>query len=235
MRSRRLAVAVAVFLALPGPALAKKKKSVTVPVDIGIGPAVHLVSGPLYQDQPMHWGLVLSIQAVLDKPTLKKVKKQIPKQYRKQILSMDELRISPSIFIPDTLYLSPKTDDTGMYGISWTPLNLGIPLVKEPFRWSLGASLRLSYAYIHSDGIQGVLGGEAFDMHFLRPGLDLGSELELPFSDSFLVSGGWRSQCHLPQTLGGGIGEVGALNESVWHIGQAFVMLHFRVPYEYRF
>lgn len=229
-----------IFLALllllaPSPALAGRKKAVTIPIDVGIGPAAHLVTGPLQQDQPVHWGLVISVQAILDHETLEKFKKQIPRQYRKQVMAMDEVRISPSIFIPDTLFLSPKTDNTGMVGASWTPLNLGIPLVKEPFRWSLGASLRLSGAWIWSDGVAGALDGAPFQMIFLRPGVDLGSEVELPFSDTFLVSGGWRSQIHLPQPVGGSVGEIGPLRESVWHIGQPFMMLHFRFPYAYHF
>jgi len=228
---------LAVLLALPLPALAgkKRKKSVTIPIDIGVGPAAHMLTGPVQDDQTLHWGLVLSVQAILDKKTLKKLKKKIPKQYRKQILSMDELRMSPSIFIPDTLFLSPKTTNTGMFGVSWTPVNLGMPIVKDPFRWTLGASLRVSGAFIHSDGIAGAQGGQAWQMLFLRPGIDLGSELEIPFSDSFLISGGWRSQLHIPQAIGGSVDELGTLDSAVWHIGQPFLMFHVRVPYEYKY
>lgn len=236
MRTSTVALCCAALLTCPQPAWAgkKKKQSVTIPIDIGIGPAGHMVTGPIQDDQTLHWGLVLSVQAILDKATLKKLKKKIPKQYRKQVLSMDELRISPSIFIPDTLYISPKTTNTGMVGISWTPVNIGMPIVKDPFRWSLGASLRLSGAYLHSDGIAGAQAGESWQMLFLRPGIDLGSELEVPFSDSFLISGGWRSQLHIPQAIGGEVGELGTLDSAVWHIGQPFVMLHIRVPYEYK-
>ncbi len=235
MRPSHLA-AILTGLLLPVSAHAgKKKKSVTIPIDIGIGPAAHMLTGPIQDDQTVHWGLVLSVQAILDKKTLKKLKRKIPKQYRKQVLSMDELRMSPSIFIPDTLYTSPKTDTTGMVGISWTPVNLGMPIVDEGVRWSVGASLRLTGAWLHSDGIAGARGGQAWQMLFLRPGVDLGSELEIPFSDSFLISGGWRSQLHLPQAIGGEVGELGPIDSAVWHIGQPFVMLHFRVPYEYRY
>jgi hypothetical protein len=229
-------ILAALFLACPLPAHAgKKKKRVTIPIDIGVGPAAHMITGPIHDDQTWHWGLVLSVQAVVDNATLKKLKKKIPKQYRKQVLAMDEIRISPSIFIPDTFYLSPKTTNTGMLGVSWTPVNLGMPIVKEPFRWSLGASLRVTGAYLHSDGIAGAQGGQAWQMLFLRPGIDLGSELEIPFSDSFLISGGWRSQLHIPQAVGGGVDELGTIDSSIWHIGQPFVMLHVRVPYEYRY
>jgi hypothetical protein len=237
MARRFLLLLLALLLAPPAWA-GKKKKSVTIPIDIGVGPAAHMITGPIQADQRFHWGVVVSIQAILDNDTLKTLKKKIPKQYRKQVLSMDELRMSPSILIPDTLFVSPKTQSTGMYGISWTPVNLGVPLVKDPFSWRLGASLRISGAYLHSDGIADFDGGLAWRMLFLRPGLDLGSEIEIPFSDSFLISGGWRSQLYIPQAIGGGVDDIGsldALDQSIWHIGQPFLMLHVRVPYEYAY
>lgn len=237
MRRALLVLLSALLLPLPAHAGKKKKQTVTIPIDIGVGPAGHMITGPIQDDQAMHWGVVVSVQAILDHDTLKKLKKKIPKQYRKQVLSMDELRMSPSILIPDTIFFSPKTHTTGMYGISWTPVNLGFPLVKDPFDWRLGAALRLSGAYLHSDGIDGIDGGQAWQMLFLRPGLDLGTELEIPFSDRFLISGGWRSQLYIPQTVGGGVSDVGSfdtLDRSIWHIGQPFLMFHWRVPYEYR-
>lgn len=221
-------------LLLSLPAHAGKRKPVEVPIDIGIGPAVHLFSGPLAEDQPLHYGLVVSLEAVLDQETLKRFKKQIPKQYRQAVQQMDEVRVSPSVLIPDTLIISPKLENTGMYGISWRPVGLGFPLVSDPVRWDLGVGARLTYAWIQSDGIAGVDGGAPFSMHLLRPGLDARTELEVPFSSRFLVSTGWDSQFYIPQTVGGAVTDVGSLDESVWHVGQGFLKLHFRVPYQVR-
>ena len=96
---------------------------VTVPVDIGVGPATHMITGPVQEDQLLHTGLKVSVQAIIDKKTIKKNKKRIPKRYRSYAKKMNEVRFSPSIFIPDTLFISPKgTRNTGMMGIAWQPV-----------------------------------------------------------------------------------------------------------------
>jgi hypothetical protein len=92
----------------------------------------------------------------------------------------------------------------------------------------------LTYAYIHSDL------AEIPTTHFLRPGLDVGAELEIPFSRSFLISLGWASGFYLPQQLGSfGLGAADSnadvpLADTLWHFGQAFLKLHFRFPYSTR-
>ena len=205
-------------------------KKVEIPIDIGVGPAANLVTGPVYRDQPVHTGLVFSAEAVLEKKTLKKLKRKIPKQYRRQVLQMDEVRIS-HFLIPDQFFISPKSafgGTTGMYGIGWRPLGINIPLVYEDaLRFKVGAGLRLTYAYLPSDTLPS-------PTHFLRPGLDLKAEAEIPFSERFLISFGWNSQVYIPQEVGGGVFEVGALDDSIWHIGQGFFKFHFRFPYMYK-
>ncbi|MCB9683973.1 MAG: hypothetical protein H6738_01530 [Alphaproteobacteria bacterium] len=203
----------------------KKKGPVEVPVDIGVGPAAHLLTGPVFREQPILGGIEFSAEAVLDHKTLVKLKNRIPSQYRKQALSMDEIRISHPL-IPHTIFLSPAGvggATVGMYGISFRPIAIGIPLISEPFRFELDLGVRLTYAYLHSTEIPS-------PTHFLRPGLDPKAEIELPFSDRFLVSFGWCSQLYIPQTVGGGVFEAGPLDEDIWHVGQGFFKLHFRVP-----
>ena len=46
---------------------------------------------------------------------------------------------------------------------------------------------------------------------------------------TFLVSLGWASQLYVPQRLGS-FG-FGPLDQSVFHVGQAFLKLHLRFPY----
>ena len=48
----------------------------------------------------------------------------------------------------------------------------------------------------------------------------------------FGVSFGWASAFYVPQQLGT-LG-LGPLDDSVWHVGQAFLKLHFRFPYQVR-
>ncbi|MFY1826347.1 hypothetical protein ACN47A_10580 [Myxococcus fulvus] len=200
-------------------------RNVTVPVDVGVGPAAFLFFGPVFDDQPIHTGLKLSVEAVLDKDWLKKNQRAIPSRYRKYAKSVDEVRISPSIFIPDSLILSPKVRDTGMYGITWKPLGLGLPLTSGPVRLAVGGGLLLTYAYLHSDTLA--------DTHFVRPGAELGVDLELQLSKSFLISLGWESALYVPQELGG-LGLPERVRDGIFHVGQAYLQFHVRFPYSTR-
>jgi hypothetical protein len=199
---------------------------VTVPVDLGIGPAFHWISGPIQDDRAPHFGIKLSLAAIIDRETIAANKGRIPKKYRGMASKIDELRYTPTIFIPDTIYLSPPTDaeSTAMYGLSFRPIGIGLPIIRVP-RVRVGADLDLTYAYI--DGEKAGLG----TTHFLRPGLAVGVDIELPLSKVFLVSVGWVSTVYPPQEVGGEIFALGALEDSIWHIGQAYVQLHFRFPY----
>lgn len=224
------ALAVAVDQKAPPPKKGGKGGKggpVTVPIDIGIGPATHFVSGPVYREQAVVTGLEFSAEAVIDHATIKKYKNRIPAQYRKLALSMDEVRISHPL-IPHTIFLSPEGvagATVGMYGLSLRPVSLGLPLLSgKGLKADLDLGLRLTFAYVHSATIPS-------PTYFLRPGLDPKLEAEVPFSKDFLISFGWCSQLYVPQAVGGGIFEVGPLDEAMWHLGQGFVKLHFRFPY----
>jgi len=212
---------------------AARAEAVTVPADVGVGPAGYFISGRVADDQPLHYGLKLSVQAILDQATLQANQHRIPARYRRQAKQMSEIRISPSIFIPDALFISPKTRHTGLYGVTWRPLSIGLSLLQTgTVRFNLSAGLLLTYAFLHSDL------PALRDTHFLRPGLDVGGEIELAFSRSFLISFGWFSGFYIPQGFGTfGMGAFGdrqnstTLRETLWHFGQGFVKLHFRFPY----
>ena len=77
-------------------------------------------------------------------------------------------------------------------------------------------------AYIFSDTLP--------DTHFLRPGASLGADLEFQLAKSFLVSVGWESTFYVPQELGG-LGLPDSLGDGIFHVGQAYLQLHFRFPY----
>ncbi|MHB8878660.1 MAG: hypothetical protein ACYC8T_33590, partial [Myxococcaceae bacterium] len=124
------------FLVLPGVSFAAKA---TVPIDIGVGPAAYWFFGPLTDNRGSlpHFGLKINVLAVIDQETLKANRDKIPSQYKKMAERMTEVRISPSIFIPESFIISPKTDSlggTGVYGVTWRPISLGVPLVggKKP-------------------------------------------------------------------------------------------------------
>ena len=223
---------LALLLALPAHAA-----KITVPVDIGLGPATMTWSGALAQDQAIHYGLAIDAAAILDQATLKKHRKKIPAQFRKQLTQMDEIRVG-YLLIPDTLILSPKTQNTGMYGATWSPVSLGAPLTDGPVRIKAQASALLTYAFIHSE--DKALG----TTHFLRPGLGLGGHLEAPLSKDIHISLAWRSALYLPQRLEGALASLGPvldpalaenpetldLQSTIWHVGQGTVQFHYRFP-----
>ncbi|MFY0574868.1 hypothetical protein ACN28S_11300 [Cystobacter fuscus] len=219
-RSNRMHLLLLLLL-LPGVAAAQRR--VTAPVDFAVGPAAFFFFGPVFEDQPLHTGLKLNVEAVLDKEWLKKNQALIPRQYRAQALKSGELRFAPAItaLIPDSLLISPKYKNTGIYGATWKPLGVGLALSPSPVRLSLDAGLLLTYAYLYSDTLE--------NTHFLRPGLQLGADLEFQLGKGFLLSIGWASALYVPQRLGSFL-EVGPLEDSIFHVGQAYLLLHFRVP-----
>lgn len=213
-----------------GRAPTKCPPRVTVPVDVGIGPTFNLISGPVFQDQPVHFGGRLNMYAVIDRKFLRQNWACIPPQYRGYARGVTEARIKPAFLnlIPRELIISPKIPDlnnTGIYGIGWNLFSLGLAPISDPFRVSLTLGLPVKYMYIHSD----TLGSPT---HFARPGLEAMFDIEIPVSQRFLFSFGWVSQVYIPQRVGGSLLDVGPLDQSIWHIGQAFFKLHFRVPYE---
>jgi hypothetical protein len=218
-----LRLALLSCLLLSGSAWARK---VTAPVDVGVGPAAFFFFGPVFEDQPLHTGLKLNVEAVLDEEWLRKNQALIPRKYRKQALRSGEIRFSPAVLalIPDSLIISPKYRNTGIYGATWKPVGIGLPLSSSPVRFSIDAGLLLTYAYLYSD--LETLG----TTHFLRPGLQLGADLEFQLSKSFLISIGWDSALYIPQRLGT-FSETKPLSESIFHVGQAYLMFHFRFPY----
>jgi hypothetical protein len=209
------------LLLLPGAASAQRQA--TVPVDIAVGPSALLFFGPVFEDQAIHTGLKLNVEAVLGREWLRKNQSLIPRKYRSRALKAGEIRVSPPLaaLIPDTLIVSPKYQNTGIYGATWKPLGVGLAFTPSPVRLSFDAGLVLTYAYLYSDTLE--------NTHFLRPGLQAGLDLEFQLSKSFLLSAGWASTVYVPQRLGT-VGEVKPLDASIFHVGQPYLLLHFRVP-----
>ena len=98
------------------------------------------------------------------------------------------------------------------------PVDVGVGPTANFFSGPVGAD-RLSRALA------------APETNFLRPGAGLRAELTVALGKSLLVSGGWESQFYPPQALGAPVFSWGPLDQSIWHIGQAFVMLHGRFPH----
>lgn len=214
----------------------QSKRQVTVPVDIGVGPTFNTLgaidfanfglAGPIYEDQTFHYGIRISLEAVLDQQFLRENSRLVPRQYRSHVRQMTEIRFKPGIasLIPTSLLISPKINNTGVYGATWSFLGLGIAPISGPIRLGINGNIIATYAFIYSDTV-------ASPTHFLRPGAELSIDLEIPVTDQFLLSLGWASQFYIPQQVGGSVFDLGSGNDALWHIGQAFFMFHFRVPY----
>ncbi len=229
-RANRLAfliIFVLFFFLLP-----KRVQALEVPVDVGVGPAAYMINNPLFLDQPAHFGLKISMAAIINRSLLRRYRHRVPARYRSMLRRMNELRYNPLFFIPDSLIISPKIDNTQMYGITFRPFAVGLALMTKPVRVSLGAGLLLSYVFIQSDKLP----DKPMTMHFLRPGIDIVLDIEIPISRTFLISFGWASQFYIPQSLGHSPFEMFSDNFSdwVWHFGQAYLLLHFRFPYRMR-
>jgi hypothetical protein len=205
---------------LPVAALAQRG-GYTVPVDVGVGPAAYVFTGQVFADQPVHFGLKINVDAVIDKEWIRKNQRAIPAKYRGMARNINEVRISPSIFIPHAFFISPKIWNTGLYGVTWRPIALSQSVGQGAVRLRLSAGLLLTYAFLYSDVLP--------TTHFLRPGADLMAEVEWMMTSSFGVSFGWASGFYVPQGLGT-LG-FGPFDQSIWHVGQAFVKVHLRFPF----
>lgn len=210
------------FLAVATPSQAAERPEVLL--DVGVGPSANLFFGPVFNDQPVHWGLKLSLEAIANQAAIQRNLRRVPKQYRSRASKMKEVRLKPLWFLPDTLFISPPVNGTGMYGVNFAPIGFGVA-AGETARVSLGANLAVTYAYLFSNRIP--------TTHFLRPGISVDLEFELAPVKSFAISTGWQSTFYIPQQLGS-FG-VGPIDQSIFHVGQAFLKLHFRTPYKGKF
>jgi len=183
-------------------------------------------------DQLLHYGLKFSLEAIISRELRERFKSKIPRQFRGLSSKLGTIRVRPyGFFIPETFFISPAINNTGMYGFNLRPIALNVPLIKTGVWFTIGVGLDITYAYLHSDDPT-LFGDDG--MHFFRPGLDATAELEIPFSSSVWISGGWASYFYIPQALNGGVFEIGEGNRHIWHIGQAFLKFHVRFPYEIR-
>lgn len=225
MHTIRTFVILFALLAIPNLAFAGQ---VTVPFDIGVGPTGNLITGPVFRDQPVHFGLRISTYAIIDRATRRKYRHRIPERYRKMADQQGDIRYNPlSCCIPANLHISPAIPDTpfgdtGIYGITFKPIGLGVNLGDSSAGLQIGLGALLSYMFIHSKTLPS-------PTHFLRPGLEARAELEFNFGGGG-VSLGWASQLFPPQEVGGSILKWGPPGESIWHIGQAFLLFHVRKP-----
>lgn len=206
---------------------------ITVPVEVGIGPSFSIGPGPLFRGVPGHFGLEFDLAAIIDQETIRRNLHRVPKKYRAAASNMREVRYRPSMFIPDSLWISPNLYGTGMIGLTFRPIGLAIPLVDAGVRVRLQADALLSYAFIWSDHMAASI------THFLRPGISVGVQMELPVTDSFSFYFGADTDFYLPQEPGRSVLAVPAfdsagLDRSIWLMGKVWLQVAWRFPYTTR-
>ena len=89
-------------------------------------------------------------------------------------------------------------------------------------RLSLDAGLIVTYAYLLSDTLP--------TTHFFRPGASAHRGPGVPAHQDVPREHRWSSALYVPQRLGT-FTETKPLDESIFHVGQAYLLLHFRVPF----
>lgn len=197
-----------------------------VPLEVGVGPATHTWFGPVATDQPLHTGLIITADVVLDRAWFRDNGDAVPARWRGLAGSVDEVRIRPLWYLPESLIISPAFNDTGMVGASWRPISVGVPLLTSPVRigWDVGA--RLTALYMWSNTLPNPTDPKG--TFFLRPGLDTSFEAVFPLSNTVRIRIGVDGHAYLPQKIGAfGVGQKG---ERMWALARGFVELRVRVP-----
>ena len=227
--------------------IGRNLQAVEIPINIGLGPAYYLIPEQLEGQQNKHTGLSLHIKAIIDKASIEKHKGKIPKKYHDAVSKVDEVRVG-FILVPDSIIISPRKEEHGLelYGATWRPIGLGIPLKMGNAKLSFGTGLIFSYLFVNLGDYKIVdpekkLEGNNEDSkvyldqvtHFVRPGIDLRLSLEIKFSPSFITSLAWTSAYYVPQKIGGGVFDISKTkSQNLWRIHHGAFLLNFRFPYD---
>lgn len=201
---------------------AQAKTPVTIPIEVGVGPSTQYFYNQIPDHNRWHTGLKIDLAAVINQEIIQKFKKKIPKKYRKLAKKINEVRFRPSPipFIPTTLIISPNESNPN-YGAIWDTFGVGTAL--GPIHLDLG--LPLVYSYIgYTEG------EEQKSMHLFRPSLSVKASINIQFSKAIGLTLGWREYFMPPQTLGGSVLDFSTdTKNSIWHMGQGFATLNFRI------
>jgi len=197
-----------------------------VPLEIGVGPATHTWFGPVGKDQPFHTGVVITADVVLDRAWFRDHGDAVPKRWRSLAGRVDEVRIRPLWYVPESLIVSPKFRNTGMVGASWRPVAVGFPILTSPIRVGVDVGARLTALYMWTDTLPD--SADPKGTFFLRPGLDASLDAIFPLSDTIRVRLGVDGHAYVPQKIGGfGIGQGG---DRMWAMARGFAELRVRFP-----
>lgn len=218
-----------------------------IPINIGLGPAYYLIPEKIQEESTYHSGLSLHIKAVIDKTSIEKNKNKIPQKYHDAVSKVDEVKVG-FILIPDSIIISPRKRQHGleMYGASWRPLAINVPIKAGPAKLSFGTGMVFSYLFVNLGDYKIIDAEEKSSAsnnnaqtylnqvtHFIRPGIDLRLDLEIKFSPFFLTSIAWTSAYYIPQKIGGSVFELSnTKSQNLWRIHHGSLLFNVRFPYQ---
>ena len=169
--------------------------------------------------------------AIIDQALIRRYRSQIPAWARGAASGLKEVRVRPwwLALVPELFVISPAFLNTGMYGGIWRPLGVNLPLVDTPgFSLKLGADVDVVGLFVHSTTLGGGTKTAPSYTVVIRPGVHLGLAAEVPVTSSVRFSAGWSSDLFVPQPFGRGVFEIAPLEDSLWHLGGPFVLVHYR-------
>lgn len=195
---------------------------VPVFLDVGFGIAeyeiydVYNVGPNSTNENAKIYGTQFNFSAMVEKETIHRFKEKIPAEAREHALKLNEFAIT-HMYIPDTLFISPRRDHIQAYGATWG----WIPKISAGI-WFLDLGISggpiLTYLNYNDDR-------EDKTIHFFRPGLRGTVFLKAPLFTKYLqLEIGGVGDIYIKQKFYG--------DESVWNIKGQYAMLHIMIPIE---
>ncbi len=197
-----------------------------VMLETGGGPSLYTWLGSVGAEQPLHTGVVVTADVVLDRAAMQSGENVgFSSRYGREG-RVGAVHIRPYWYAPESVILSPRYQQTGMVGLSWAPLQLGFTLIEVPAEVRIIGDVRITAMYMWSDSLPSPRAPR--DTFFFRPGVSIGGELRLPLSDKILVRLASTSETYIPQGIGTfGVGRPG--ERMVMALRQT-AELRFRIP-----
>lgn len=214
-------IALSSFAQTPEPTLTSEHK-VPVFLDVGFGVAeyeiydVYNVGPNSTNENAKIYGTQLDISAMVEKETIHRFKDKIPENVRDHALKLEEFSIT-SMWIPDSLFISPRKDHIQAFGATW---GFNIKLASRISFLSLGVAGGPILTYINYNDDR-----EDKTIHFIRPGLRGTIFAKVPLFTKYLqLEIGGLGDIYIPQKFYG--------DESAWNMKGQYAMLHFLIPFD---
>jgi hypothetical protein len=205
------------------------------PIEVGAGPALYWLPGQRTSQEAatLQYGATLRLMRILSERTLVEHRDDgVPANVRARASALGELhlRVTPlDVLIPRHLAFSrSETYGHSMYGASWRLFTFAYVWI--PPTGAGTAVLSVSPAFSVYD-----LTLDDYHTWFVRPGVAVGLDTSFPIGERLRLGFGVDGQFHVPQRIGGGVLEVGPLNEALWFVGEPWAMLSVRIPSTIRY